>query len=180
MGKKRSPVYRILESLWVKPASDSELAESLGLSEDEVSAACLELLNSKLLTVDTEERWKIRIIHGRGKLLILDSLDELLELAKKRINSARGFARYKTYEGEAGSEENWRAAAEAMRGITSNKVDEIQQAKVLLSIAGELTAQSLSKGYRKAMKTAHPDVGGSHEAALAVQAAYELLGRGIN
>lgn len=42
-----------------------------------------------------------------------------------------------------------------------------------------LTQDAINEGYRRASRTAHPDLGGSHEAMLAVQAAGNILGNPI-
>ena len=77
--------------------------------------------------------------------------------------------RYKTHSGERGSTESWREKAEALIGKTNRQ----ESCLSVLGLVGIPTEVELKKAYRALIRKAHPDVGGSEQAAARINAAYE-------
>lgn len=72
-----------------------------------------------------------------------------------------------------GSETQWTETAERVRGIT--RTPKIDDDLVLLGLNTLTTRRDLDRAYRLKARTAHPDVGGSHEAMTALSDAYDRL-----
>jgi hypothetical protein len=83
---------------------------------------------------------------------------------------SRMFARYKTYEGEPGSPEQWTAAAAAM--VDPHLVENLDL--LGLSKVPETLAE-LKQAHRAKIRTAHPDRQGAHDDAAKINAAAEAL-----
>ena len=94
-----------------------------------------------------------------------------IDIKKKRSSAERLFARYKTYEGERGSPEQWRAEARemAVRFSSPNNLSLLGLESIPTSL------DELKAARRKAMMTAHPDRGGNADDAARINAAYSSL-----
>lgn len=93
---------------------------------------------------------------------------------KKKSSAAKLFARYKTYEGEAGSPDQWRAAA----AVVAPNLDPalVRSLKALGLERLPSTAEELKKAHRQAIRSAHPDLAsGSHDGAASINAAFDHL-----
>lgn len=71
------------------------------------------------------------------------------------------------------AEEDFSGAQSADDGQTA--ADAYEQALALLGLAPGFTKAALKRAYRAAIRKAHPDAGGTAEAAQAVNSAYELI-----
>lgn len=71
------------------------------------------------------------------------------------------------------------AAEEEFSGAQSadenQAADAYEQALALLGLAPGFTQTALKRAYRAAIRTAHPDAGGTEAAAQAINSAYELI-----
>ena len=79
---------------------------------------------------------------------------------------------FKQSNGRRGSKEKWSKAASQLlkrQGKESEHLEALGLTEVPESLA------ALKRAYRKAMLTAHPDVGGTEEEAAMVNEAYEAL-----
>ena len=75
-------------------------------------------------------------------------------------------------EQESGAEEEFDDAAEQAR-----ERDAYAQALAFFGLAPGFTADDLSRVYKRAIRKAHPDAGGSLEQAQAINAARDLIAR---
>jgi len=83
---------------------------------------------------------------------------------------------YKTHEGPRGSPTDWTRKAKRITGAV--RAHDSKVAKSLKTLGLEDIPKSerdLKRAYRKAAIKTHPDQGGSNEAFLEVQAAFEVL-----
>lgn len=93
------------------------------------------------------------------------------KMKKKKSSAERLFARYKTYEGEPGSPEQWAsAAASLMDPLVAGYLKALGLTQV------PKTADELKQARRQAIRIAHPDAkSGTHDAAATINAAYDRL-----
>jgi len=90
---------------------------------------------------------------------------------RKKSSAERLFARYKTYEGEPGSPEQWQAAAASLVDPTVS-----EHLKVLGLTRVPDSAEDLKRARRQAIRSAHPDAKtGTHDAAATINAAFDRL-----
>jgi len=169
MKKKYSLEEQILKYLWTnKGAVPSELF-SITL---EASDVCLELKNMKIIKFN-EGTWEIFSKIGRTEI---KTLTDVLTVYKKRINFNKGLKRFKTYDDtkEArGSEALWGKIAHTILFGLGGKDYKTYLRELGFSDMPSLS--ELNRTYKKLMKTAHPDVGGSHELATKITEAYSKL-----
>jgi len=128
-------------------------------------------LNMDDLSLDTDERKAEFMIEKR------QVREELLAIANgtpaatgtKKKKSSFNMNKYKTHDGPKGSPEKWREAAKFILNINN------ENCLTTLGLgAVPATEGDLKKVYRDAIRKAHPDLGGSEEAAARINAAYEL------
>lgn len=89
----------------------------------------------------------------------------------------RGFADgYETYDGPAGSPDEWRSAFYERMGF--DKAIEVLGADdplVVFGLKSDATWDDVIKTYRNLVKKHHPDRGGNTEDMVKINAAYEVL-----
>ena len=100
------------------------------------------------------------------------------------IRSGAAYAHYNPADGGFGSREQWRHAANG-EGWTSFESDDLpprveKDFEVLGLATLPKTLGELRFAYRKMARTAHPDVGGSHAAFIALQQAFDRLARRVS
>jgi DnaJ-class molecular chaperone len=88
----------------------------------------------------------------------------------------KGYSPYGHYEGEAGSQEEWRAGFDEAWTHTS-ATEEIREETPwsILGIAPDCTVSEIKSAYRKLMLIHHPDQGGDPAMARKIMASYFLL-----
>ena len=83
---------------------------------------------------------------------------------------------YKTHDGPTGSPVEWRATARGLVATEHDKRDRVPEHLATLGLTEKpRQVHVLKAAYRQAVRTAHPDKGGSSEAMHEVQEAYEAL-----
>lgn len=90
---------------------------------------------------------------------------------RRRERNRKVLNSYARHTGERGSPEKWRQLAEHLR----TKVGDVVEACKCLGLTSVPTPDDLRRAYRTAMMTAHPDRGGSEEAAKEVIKSYRTI-----
>lgn len=102
------------------------------------------------------------------------------EMARRKAEAERSEAerlREEEHRRRAWEQRQRRAREETRSGERGAGRDDYAEAVVLLGLVIPFTQKAFSKAYRRAMMAAHPDAGGTTEAAQAVNAARDLIRR---
>lgn len=87
---------------------------------------------------------------------------------------------YGTYEGEAGSPEQWRSAFQfAWDGETAKEVIKDESPWTILCIPANSDLAIIKKAFHKLMLANHPDKGGNKEICQKIISAYVLVKEGL-
>lgn len=112
---------------------------------------------------------------GRGVFALVRSLIALLVwlAGLVRIHRSIPAAQMKDSENEQSREEE--TESQDHEEFTTTENDILVAACVLLGVSATADTNEIKQAYRRAIRAAHPDMGGSVEAAQAVNNAYELI-----
>ncbi|GAB3326707.1 J domain-containing protein [Haliea atlantica] len=115
-------------------------------------------------------RWAVR-----GASVLMRSLIALLGWLTRlvRIHRSIPAARMKDSTDKHSREEETKG--QDHEEVTSTENDIFVAARALLGVSATADAAEIKRAYRRAIRAAHPDMGGSVEAAQAVNIAYELI-----
>jgi len=169
MKKKYSSEEQILKYLWISKGAVP--AELFPITPD-ATDICLELKNLKIIDFEVGV-WKIYPKIGRTEI---KSFTDVLTIYKKRLNFNKSLKRFKTYDDTKevrGSEEIWRKIAATILFGLGNKDYKVYLRELGFSDLPSLS--ELNRTYKKLIKIAHPDAGGSHELATKITEAYSKL-----
>jgi len=171
MTRKVPLEVQILTTLWLTPISKSALEVLYG----DVKDALDNLIIFNMIGM-SEGVFTVSCTTGSGKnKKSVETIEEVIDIFKKRKKVARTFASYKTYDDrteERGSAGSWRKAAQSLLGILVND-------SVYFRILGfdkkPETLKELRRGYLNLLKKEHPDVGGDPRKAEQIVNAYQIV-----
>lgn len=179
----RKPVLeeRFLRFLWDSgKVKVSVIAGIFELTEESAKTVCASLERLNLVRLNTTPSVELYCVCKRPRIVITPqtashTIEDVLALWKKRKNAERVFKRHAHHSGPRGNRKSWEDAARLLMGRSIKPSDRNEYLALLgLQILPKTKAE-LSKARRQAMRTAHPDVGGSDELATQINNAFEKL-----